>query len=455
MDEAVTRERQMSTELARNPRGNNGGSNSGANGGESTPPPTPPKRPETPAAALAKEVHKITDKANTVKKYADMVADPKQAAKDYAKELIGKEVDDYLKKHPEAAKVVDKVNELKAKVDEYTDPSKLRDKIANSEQMKQLREEHPEIAAVVDKVLSFVGKDPDMIVAELTNFIAAALGPFPGTTMTNLAMGLPHAHIKHPPSGPPPVPPTPLPPFGPIMLGNSIQVLINNKPSARCGDFGLNPTCCGIVPPFSAMYEIFTGSSNVFIGGSRAARAGIDITFHCKPGGGAGSAGKMAAGAAKLSKLQKVVATIKAVAAKVSAIAGKVAAVGAAVSEHLDAFVEAEAEDDGAMMAAVALNAAMTAAQMAADAIAMALSKQMGTDQPAIPPTGTPGMILNGSPNVLIGGLPLPPTSKMAEALGNRLKGLKGKFRGGGGGGGGGSGPGQAGPPGKCAKCGR
>jgi hypothetical protein len=29
------------------------------------------------------------------------------------------------------------------------------------------------------------------------------------------------------------------------------------------------------------MFQIVTGSSSVFIGGARAARAGIDITMHC------------------------------------------------------------------------------------------------------------------------------------------------------------------------------
>ena len=100
-------------------------------------------------------------------------------------------------------------------------------------------------------------------------------------TLTGMALGIPHAHVKHPPSGPPPVPPIPLPPLGPIMLGTNLTVLINNKPTARCMDYGFNPTCCGVVPPLSALYQIVTGSSNVYIGGSRAARSGIDITMHC------------------------------------------------------------------------------------------------------------------------------------------------------------------------------
>jgi uncharacterized Zn-binding protein involved in type VI secretion len=123
-----------------------------------------------------------------------------------------------------------------------------------------------------------VAGEMDDKLASLTNSISAILPCFPAATLTSLALGAPHAHVAHPPSGPPPVPPTPLPPTGPVLLGTCLQVLINNKPAARCGDIGLNPTCCGLPP----MYEIFTGSSKVFIGGARAARAGIEITMHCK-----------------------------------------------------------------------------------------------------------------------------------------------------------------------------
>jgi len=61
--------------------------------------------------------------------------------------------------------------------------------------------------------------------ASATNFIANALPSFPAATLTSIAMGIPHAHTLHPPSGPPPIPPTPLPPIGPVMFGTSVQVL--------------------------------------------------------------------------------------------------------------------------------------------------------------------------------------------------------------------------------------
>ena len=57
----------------------------------------------------------------------------------------------------------------------------------------------------------------------------------------------------------------------------------------------------------------------------------------------------------------------------------------------------------------------MMAAQAAADAAAAAMTEMMGTDQPCIPPIGTPGMILYGSPNVMIGGFPLPSFSAIAQ----------------------------------------
>jgi uncharacterized Zn-binding protein involved in type VI secretion len=251
--------------------------------------------------------------------------------------------------------------------------------------------------------------------ASATNAISALLPCFPAATITSLALGAPHAHVAHPPSGPPPIPPTPLPPMGPVLLGTCLQVLINSKPAARCGDIGLNPTCCGIPP----MYEIFTGSSKVFIGGARAARMGIDITMHCKPSGGGSRAGamaaKVAAKASLLAKIAKVAATVASVAGKVAQVASIVAAVEEA---------EDVAQDDAAMGAAMGLNAAMMAAQMAADAAAMAASAAMGKD-PVVPPTGTPGMILVGSPNVLIGGLPLPSAMAIAQGLLKKVKGLK------------------------------
>jgi uncharacterized Zn-binding protein involved in type VI secretion len=251
-----------------------------------------------------------------------------------------------------------------------------------------------------------------------------------------MALGIPHAHVKHPPSGPPPVPPTPLPPTGPILFGTNSTVLINNQPTARCGDIGINPTCCGIAPPTSAMYEIVTGSSNVYIGGARAARSGIDITMHCFHLPAPKIPLKLAKFAAVASKAAKVVSKVSAAAAKVSNfidLATNLPDQVAQAAEMAADFVEAVADDAAAVAKALALKAAMMAKQAAIDAAVAALTSQIGTDQPCIPPVGTPGMILDGSANVLIGGFPLPSFSAIAQGLLKRLQGLKGSGGGGGG----------------------
>jgi uncharacterized Zn-binding protein involved in type VI secretion len=251
--------------------------------------------------------------------------------------------------------------------------------------------------------------------ATATNSIAQALPSFPAATLLSIAMGLPHAHIAHPPSGPPPVPPTPLPPIGPVMLGTCVSVLINSKPAARCGDLGYNPTCCGLPP----IFEIFTGSSKVFIGGARAARA-LDITYHCKPVPPAGAAARGTAAAMKTAMKAAMIAG--AIAQKAMA-AVQIAGMAAQIASIAGDAVEAVDSDDAAMSAALGMSAAMAAAQMAADAVAMALGAAMGKD-PCVPP-GTLGTIVMGSPNVLIGGFPMPTWMNIAKGLLKLVKGLK------------------------------
>lgn len=281
-----------------------------------------------------------------------------------------------------------------------------------------------------------LGGAADEKMSKLVSGLAKAIGPFPAATILSMALGLPHAHIKHPPSGPPPLPPIPLPPLGPILLGTNVTVLVNGKPTARCGDYGFNPTCCGLVPPSSALFEIITGSSNVYIGGSRAARSGIDITMHCFNMPSPKVSIKLGKLAGIASKVGKVAGKVAAVTGKVAGAAAKVAGVAGKVSmatQMASSFAEAEAKDDSAMASAIGLSAAMMAAQAAADAAAAAMTKMMGTDQACIPPTGTPGMILEGSANVMIGGFPLPSFSAIAQGLLKRLKGLKCTSGGGGG----------------------
>src|SRR5262249_39589077 len=101
-----------------------------------------------------------------------------------------------------------------------------------------------------------------------------SLIPFPALPAVRILdfdLGLPHAHM-HPPNLIPPAPPVPLPSTGPVIpipyLSGASQTLINGMPAARCGDMGLGIWCGGYFP----MYEIFLGSSNVWIEGARAAR---------------------------------------------------------------------------------------------------------------------------------------------------------------------------------------
>lgn len=103
---------------------------------------------------------------------------------------------------------------------------------------------------------------------------------FPALHVLNMGVGFPHGH-PHPPNLIPPAPPIPLPSAGPIIpipiLSGAANILINGLPAARCGDMGLGIWCGGYFP----MYEIFLGSSSVWLEGARAARVGIDITKHC------------------------------------------------------------------------------------------------------------------------------------------------------------------------------
>ncbi|MBV9928147.1 MAG: PAAR domain-containing protein [Acidobacteria bacterium] len=265
------------------------------------------------------------------------------------------------------------------------------------------------LSAGIGAIISIPSKPTELLnegFAVATKSIAQALPSFPAARLTSLAIGIPHAHVAHPPSGPPPVPPTPLPPIGPVMLGTCVQVLINSLPAARCGDLGFNPTCCGLPP----IFEIFTGSSNVFIGGARAARV-LDITYHCKPVPPAGAAARGLIAAAKKAL---------AVTMKVMAAAGKVAQVASIAGTAIEAV---EAQDGAAMSSALGLSAGMMAAQMAADAVAMALGAAMGKD-PCVPP-GTLGAITIGSPNVLIGGFPMPTWTAIVKGLLKRVKALR------------------------------
>jgi uncharacterized Zn-binding protein involved in type VI secretion len=223
--------------------------------------------------------------------------------------------------------------------------------------------------------------------AALTAPLAAAMPALPAATLTALSVGIPHPH-SHPPSLIPPAPPIPLPSIGTVLLSGCISVLIGGIPAARCGDVGIVVTCGSLMPPM----QIFLGSSNVFIGGKRAARM-TDMTIHCMP-------------AAKGAPT-----TIGAVL--------KASAVGAAAG-GLGALAAASAGN--------AMQAAMMAAQQAADIAAEAMKALLGKDPGLVPDVG---MVMIGNPTVLIGGFPLPDASVVLEGLQKLAKALSNGIRGG------------------------
>ena len=249
----------------------------------------------------------------------------------------------------------------------------------------------------------------DVGFADLTAPLAAIAPSLPAATIASMYIGTPHAHPAHPPSGPPPVPPTPCPSIGVVTLGPTPRVLINSMPAARCDDIGLAPTCMGLPP---AWFKIKTGSSNVMIGGARAARLG-DICVACKniPDPPPISAGKVMAALGKAANVASTAMHYAGIAAGALGIAANIA--------------EAEVEDDAAMAAGKALAAAMEAAQMAMDQAKAAVEKTMWKD-PTLPPSGSLGAITDPShATVLIGGFPMVNIPDPVGALLNRLKRYK------------------------------
>ena len=103
------------------------------------------------------------------------------------------------------------------------------------------------------------------------------------------------------------------------------------------------------------------------------------------------------------------------------AVAGNAVALAGVAADLVDA---AEATDPN-VAAAMGMSAAMNAAQMAADAVALAITTAMGSD-PAVPPI--PGALILGASNVLIGGFPMinfpNPALMLFEKI---LKGLRGR----------------------------
>jgi uncharacterized Zn-binding protein involved in type VI secretion len=247
--------------------------------------------------------------------------------------------------------------------------------------------------------------------ARVTSPLAQLLPSLPAATVGSLIMGMPHTH-SHPPSFIPPAPPIPLPAIGTVLTGCP-TVLIGGVPAARSGDFGIAPTCGSLSP----IFEIFTGSSNVFIGGSRAARI-VDVTRQCgpPPGPNAPPVGKLAKAA---QAAQKVAGGV----AKLSMVMGAVGAAKKILDTHAEAADAAAADSADARAAAATaaaeasaaiLSAAMMGADIGMGAAKQAMGNLMGKD-PGLPMCI--GVVMVGSPLVLIGGFPMPSWSDAAKGI--------------------------------------
>jgi uncharacterized Zn-binding protein involved in type VI secretion len=134
----------------------------------------------------------------------------------------------------------------------------------------------PGVLGKVGAAFGMLTTAEQIITAPLAMIPSPAL---PAVRVFDFDIGLPHGH-PHPPNTPP-APPIPLPSTGPVIpipiLSGANGVLINGMPAARCGDMGLGIWCGGYFP----FYEIFLGSSTVWVEGARAARLAVDVTKHC------------------------------------------------------------------------------------------------------------------------------------------------------------------------------
>lgn len=266
-----------------------------------------------------------------------------------------------------------------------------------------------DVQEFVGNAISVVSAPVDALnlgVAKATLAFVQMLPKFPAARLFgDIVFGWPHAH-SHPPNLIPPAPPIPLPSVGPVICAGAVSVLINGLPSARVGDLGFGVWCGGFFP----IFEIQTGSSHVFIGGARPARMLIDFTRHCLPG---------KPGFNKLGAAMMLFSAGMGALGVASSLIDK----GHAEAAAEEAPTAEEAMAASAQSAAMGLGAAVGAAQTVMDVAAAALSMMMGKD-PAIPPGIPIGNFITGSPNVLIGGFPMPGWMAVLRGLGKLLKGV-------------------------------
>ena len=247
----------------------------------------------------------------------------------------------------------------------------------------------------------------NLAVAKATLDLLQFLPKMPAARLySDLVFQFGHSHPHPPTFG------VPIPSVGPILASGCMKVLINGLPAARSGDMGLAVWCGGYFP----IFEVMTGSSHVFIGGSRAARQIMDMTLHCLPdpfGGGKSTKAMQAIG-----KLE-VAGSLLGVGMSALSLAASMEKSDEAEEKASDLQGTADAQSAAADAAADAVGVATDAAQLAADIAAAAMGLLMGKD----PGVGFPfGMIIMGSPNVLIGGFPMPGWDTILKGLFKVLK---------------------------------
>ncbi len=315
--------------------------------------------------------------------------------------------------------VADIVNQTAAPFQKLAAPKNVFDAFAQAQ-------------AVVGAIASLANAPTEFLnnaFARATNSISQALPSLPAATMTAMTLGIPHTHT-HPPAMPPP-----LPGIG-MVLTACPTVFICGMMAARSGDYGVGPTCGAVTP----IFEIFTGSSKVFIGGGRAARIG-DLTRECMSAPAAGGA------AGAVSKLGKAMAVAKKVVGGVAKVSAAMGVVGAglkivdkslaegaaadaaaaaaqaatdasedakAAADEAAAAAQAEAISAAAEAAAAGIAAAAMGANLAMDAAKAAMGKLMGKDAGGPPCIGA---IVVGAATVMIGGFPMPSWSDVAKGL--------------------------------------
>lgn len=250
------------------------------------------------------------------------------------------------------------------------------------------------IVQVVGGALSLPG---DLVEAGLAGITSAIIPPGMGTPAANIGagmhLGLPHLHPQTVLLG------TPLPGFGPTVVVGALNVTVGGMPALRCGDVGFALGCMG-----SPTFEVFTGSSSVFIGGKRAARA-FDFTRHCDP-----FAALLTPAPAIGSALD-----LMSCAAAATSFAAHVAASATHDQDAADAADAGEAEIARVESAMEMQQAFVNSAQILADASLSAMTSSIGL----IPPVGLMGDgLVMGAPvaTVLIGGLPLPGIADIVNA---------------------------------------